>query len=396
MRCAFWMTLASLSLASVGAACGSFGTAPPPDASTPDADGGNVSSPDAAPLPDGSLPPPAEDGRACTKITGPSAPCVDCAREPLLSLMPASSDEPGPFVFGLAVDKTTLYWLEQSGPNAYDGAGTTTLVRAKPLGAPLSEVPRTIARVVSAYTRIVVTPTALWLASTSQATQVGKIEKSCSTNCTPKLMGMTRVASSVTAYDGGLALGDAAGFYHYVDDGNITSILVPAGVSSLTRWGAGLAYVSEGTSASNTVVIPDGVGLPLLSADPNAEKYPLYGASHIAASCGEPLWARQTFRQLVDSGARFHSAIVQVNGQSFAFDELTFAMMADTTHAYLGLPNGGGVRRVGKGDLVAKPVVSGVSAWSLALDDTYVYFDDHGTDRKKASLGIHRMKKAAP
>ncbi len=401
MRRAFWMTLAFLSLASVGAACTSFGTvpAPEPDASTPLVDGGDVPVPDAAPT-DGSLPPPPEDAGPCPKISGPSTPCVSCTADLLVPLMPASADEPGPFVFGIAVDKTTLYWIEQSGKGAYDGAGNVSLVRARSLGGATGETPRTLARVDSAYTRIVVTPTAIWLASTSKSSQVGRIDKSCASNCTPKPMGVPIVASAVTLHDGGLALGAADGLHFYADDGSTSSTLVSAGVSSLTPWGTGLAYVSQGASAPSSVMATTGETYSLLSVDPNLEPYTSRGASHVAASCGEPLWVRQVFRKPVDGGELFHSAIVQAGtkdggASGFGVSANVFSMVADSTHVYLGLPDSAGVRRVGKGEAIMTTVVPGVSAWNLAIDDTYVYFDDHGTDRTKSSVGLRRMKKSA-
>ena len=389
-------------LASVGAACTSFGTVPAPDAgpesdaSTPLLDGSEPSA-DASPAIDG--PAPEQDAGACTPVSGPSMGCSACSVEPLYTV-DADASGGGSFVFGVGVDATTLYWIEQSGSgtgmSAYDGSGATSVVRSLPLGG---GKPRTLATASASYTHLVVTPTSIWLASSSRATPVARIDKGCSQNCTIEPKDSALIVKSVVPFQGGIAVGADDGI-RLLSDGAATKFLgVGGGVSSLTRLGAGLAYVSQSASAPSAVAFTSGGSYSLLSADPSGDGYVSRGASHVAASCGEPLWARQVFRKPLDGGELFHSALVEAKAaggtSGFLINANVFAMVADTTHVYLGLPDSGGVRRVGKGEATMTTVVPGVSAWNLAIDDTYVYFDDHGTGGTKSSLGIQRMKKSA-
>lgn len=39
-------------------------------------------------------------------------------------------------------------------------------------------------------------------------------------------------------------------------------------------------------------------------------------------------------------------------------------------------------------------LVANRSAWSLAMTDNYVYFDDHGPFGAPRSVGIYRLKKS--
>lgn len=402
MRRAFWMTLSSFVLASIGAACTSFGTVPAPDAgpgpesdaSTPLLDGSEPSA-DASPAIDG--PAPEQDAAACKPVSGPNVGCSACSVEPLYTVAADPSGD-GPFVFGVGVDATTLYWIEQSGSgtglSAYDGSGATSVVRSLPLGG---GKPRTLATASASYTHLVVTPTSIWLASSSRATPVARIDKACSQNCTIEPKDSALIVKSVVPFQGGIAVGADDGIRQLSDGAATRFVGVSSGVSSLTRLGAGLAYVSQGASAPSAVAFTSGGSYSLLAADPSGDAYAPRGASHVAASCGEPLWARQVFRKA--DGTDFRSALVEAKAAGgttgFLINANVFAMVADTTHVYLGLPDSGGVRRVGKGESAMTTVIANVSAWSLAIDDTYVYFDDHGTDRTKSSLGIRRMKKSA-
>lgn len=348
---------------------------------------------DASPTLDG--PAPEQDAGACKSVPGPSMGCATCSVDTLYTVVPSTD---GPFVFGVGVDATNLYWIEQSGSgtgvSAYDGAGTTSVVRSMPLGGGAAS---TLATASAAYTHLVVTPTSLWLASSSRDTPVARIDKSCTKGCTIEPKGSALKIKSAVAFEGGLAVGADDGIRQFSDGGQSKLMAVSGGVSSLTRWGTGLAYVSQGASAPSAVAFTSGGSYSLLVADAG-DGYSPRGASHVAASCGEPLWARQVFRKPTDGGEVFRSAIVEAKSadrsMGIAANLNVFAMVADSAHVYLGLPDSGGVRRLGKGEMALTTVVPGVSAWSLAIDDTYVYFDDHGTGSTQSSLSIRRLKKA--
>lgn len=401
MRLSVRFGLGFLLLGSVSAACTSFGTVPAPDGgSVPEPGAGSSQLDGSEPLADASPtldgPAPEQDAGACKAVSGPSMGCTSCSVETLYTVV--SAEDGGPFVFGVGVDATNLYWIEQSGTgtgvSAYDGAGTTSVVRSMPLGGSTAS---TLAMANAAYTHLVVTPTSLWLASSSRDTPVARIDKSCTKGCTIEPKGSALKIKSAVAFEGGLAVGADDGIRQFGDGGQSKLVAVSGGVSSLTRWGTGLAYVSQGASAPSAVAFTSGGSYSLLVADAG-DGYSPRGASHVAASCGDPLWARQVFRKPTANGEEFRSAIVEAKAADrstgIAANLNVFAMVADRAHVYLGLPDTGGVRRLGKGETALTTVVPGVSAWSLAIDDTYVYFDDHGTGSTKSSHSIRRLKKA--
>lgn len=345
---------------------------------------------------------PADAGPPCTGVArGTASPCTSCKVTPIHTI-PApdggagdASAQAGPFTFGVAVDAAYVYWIEQSGGSApYDGVGARAVLKRKAHGALANAPAETMSNAFSVpYTRVAVTEHFVWLASGSRSGEIVRVSKCASAPCqsSPVATPTTRVGGLVAFRDAVVVAADGA-ITTYTEGDSSSSTTVRVGVNGLAHWQGGHVYTSEG-SGPGLVEGTSTTPLGLLQTDPTAPAYPAYGANGVAASC-DTVWARQIFRELTDAGAIFHAAIVRATpgaAKGFAFQRLVFAMQADATHAYLALPDKGGLARVDRDADGAFVAVPSVSPWSLAITDDAVYFDDHGTGGR--SIGIFAMKK---
>jgi hypothetical protein len=349
---------------------------------------------------------PADGGdtpRACAHLPrGAAKPCTTCVAQEFHSIVPRDAGG-GPFVFGVAADATHVYWIEQVGGNAYNGVGTTSTVKRKSLSP--GGIEESLVTTPTVFNRLALTSQHVWLGSGDPG-RVTRFEKSCPANaCTLVPLGVSESASRMVPFNNdGLAVATGGPIRTYNAQGTLSSFgNLDPGIRGLAWLGdSRLAYVVERSTAGPSEIKFVGGGdplpLPLLPSHPSPANsaFEPRGASHVAASCDGNLWAVQRFRKERLGGEEFVFAVVRANASLPAAGtpiDTVFFMASDATHAYLGLPNGQGLVRANP-DGTTTQVVTGMSPWSLAVTDEYVYFDDHGTLASTSSNGIFRMKKS--
>ncbi len=397
-RAAFCVGLAS----AVASACTTFGVDDPPegDAAVP-TEAAPPSSPEAA-VPDAAgpdAPPSPPDAGQCQRTRkGTTTPCTNCVKTPFYLPPPPSDGGPsGPHIFGVTTDATHVFWLEQFGGVSYDGIGNRTVVRRQALTTPSN--PETIASINEPLTRLAVVDKTLWVASGSRPAKVYSFDKGCvGAACTSPTYAAIDRASAMIPYRGGVAIAANGHVLTYEAPGDPPSdATIGRGVVGMTEWQSRIAIAADNNPASAASIgfTTGGPELALLPLSPNLPRYPSVGANMLASTC-EDLWAYQIFRPL-DGGAE-HTALVHVNApgnaRGVAVDLLTFAIGADATHVYAGLPNGNGLRRVAKGTAVLETIADNVSVFSFAVTDDTIVFDDHGLGGGKQSVGIFTIKKS--
>jgi hypothetical protein len=72
---------------------------------------------------------------------------------------------------------------------------------------------------------------------------------------------------------------------------------------------------------------------------------------------------------------------------------LVYAAVADARFVYLGFANAGGIWRLPKDGTGGPDILASGSAWSIAVDDTAVYWGEHGSDRSDFRGEIRRLLK---
>ena len=327
---------------------------------------------------------------------GAGQPCkAPCTTEEVYAAT-SGPDAFGPYIFGIAVDETYVYWIEQFGQSSVTGVGERSVLRRKGIAAP--SLVETLGTYQAAFSRMVVTKTAIWLGSFGTATRLKRITKPCSTlPCAATDVGETVVARSMAPYDGGVAIANGAAIVVYGEDGKSarTRADVPAAIG-IVEWKTGLAYVSEEQTSRTTIRVLDSPETrALLVADPAGR--PSLGATSLAASCDD-LWAYQTFDPLIQGTFPNSAFVLTASAGPIGVpikNKDTFGFAADATHLYGAHPERGGLSRVAVNAPTFEEVALGISAWSLAVDDTHVYFDDHGSRTGSLkSTGIYRIKKS--
>ncbi len=336
---------------------------------------------------------------ACVHLPrGVAKPCTSCVVDQVHAIVPGDATV-GPFVFGVAVDATHVYWIEQSGDRAYDGVGTTSIVKRKSLSSGSTEESLVTTGIV--FNRLALTSQHVWLGSGDPGF-VTRFDKSCAGSaCTLVPLGVLETASRMVPFKDGLAVATGGPIRTYNAQGSPSFVNVELGTRGLAWLGESrLAYVVERstTGPSDIKFIGGGDPLPLLPLHPSPANsaFEPRGASHVAASCDGNLWAVQRFRKERRGGEDFVFAVVRAGASMSPVGtpiESALFMASDATHAYIGQPNGKGLVRANP-DGTTNPVVPQVSAWSLSVTDDYVYFDDHGTLGSPSSKGIFRMKKS--
>lgn len=322
-------------------------------------------------------------------------PCSACTAEPVYEV-PQRDGGDGPFIFGVTVAGPHLFWLEQSGgTGAYDGGGTKTSVYRKLLAGGTPERLRDLA---GGFTRLVVNGDYLWLASNTRTTGILRLDKTCTVSqCIEvSVAGDFRINSMVPHKTGVAAAADGA--LVVVADSSATKVGVDA--VTLARFGDSLVYANDAVNTTMVSVLEPVATAPLSTAWATGGFKP-FGASLLASDCSKNIWAFQAFKGHLDGSPEVaHYALTRTSvgiatPASTAVTPPAYALVSDDTHAYAGFPDTGGILRWdGLSSSTVKPVAPGKSAWSLAMTDDYVYFDDHGADRGKQSLGIYRLKKS--
>ncbi len=397
---------ATTAACALAAACATFGGSPP---ASDDAGADSAAAPEAAPVPEAA--PPGDADASDASDAGPtscahsprgtSTACTNCVVEPV-HLIPARPDGgldagAGPFVFGVTADATHVYWLEQSGgPEPYDGNGATSALKRKKLGAVASAPADTLVQIAGRYDRLVVTDRDLWLGSGAPGEAIQRVNKACVAPCSLNDVVGRWVAKAMIPYGSGVAV--ATGSSIVLLDAARTLETSAPGASAVAWSGPGLqlAYASEGPGFEATVRFVDSNATATLLPTHPTRPLAAHGGSFLAGTCGRQLWALQRFSNVVDSGSTYGFALVHTGADAGPVGvdspELAFALGADESHAYLARPNNQGVLRWSPADGV-RAIAPGKSAWSLAVTDEYVYFDDHGTNRTTSSVGIYRAKK---
>lgn len=367
-------------LAVVISACTSFGSegeAPATDAGS-GADGGlsvdAAERPDATPLDA----PDAADAEAPTRCAlvprGTGTPCSTCETEPVVALGTK-------FAFGLAVDSSHIYWIEQ---DDRDGK-SAGVVKRKELGKSLPAEVVMDKALPEAPRHLVLTDLDVWIAGDPSTTaKVKRFPKNCANTCPVqnvtelqhKVLSMTRVGGDVA-----FLTPEAVRF------GSGSEIALQPPLGSL---GGGIGGFDKTAVAFVREVNPGDPSLPLqLLRSPPPSSFPLAanhpvantgrsrGASLVVGDC-DGLWAIQHFESgtaLVRTGPGMSTPrVVDTGGMTFALD-------ADTTHAYFARPNQlGGVFRADIGSGAVVPVVPSKDVWSVVVTNEWVYYDEHQQD----------------
>lgn len=383
-------------------ACTTFGSTPPVE--VPDGGAVTEAGVDATPASDATGL-PSDGGNdataplACAHLPrGVATPCTTCEVEQVHGIVPGDSGV-GPFVFGVAADATHVYWIEQFGGNAYDGAGKVSVVKRKALSG--GSEPETVVVPGPVFNRLALTSNHVWLGSGDPGL-VTRFDKSCAGSaCTLVPLGVPETASRMVPFKDGLAVATGGPIRTYNALGTASFVNVELGTRGIAWLGESrLAFVVERTTPgpSDINFVGGGDPLPLLLTHPSQANsaFEPRGASHVAASCDGNLWAVQRFRKATDGGEDFVFAVVRAGASMSAKGasiESALFMASDATHAYVGQPNGKGLVRANP-DGTTTLVVPQMSPWSLAITDDYVYFDDHGVSASPSSKGIFRMKKS--
>lgn len=378
-------------LAVVVSACTSFGSegdAPAIDAG-PGADAG--SSVDAAELPD--APPPAPDAAEaeaptrCTLVPrGTVTPCTTCETEPVALLGTK-------YAFGLAVDTSHVYWIEQ---DDRDGK-SAGVVKRKELGKSLPAELVTDKALPEAPRHLVLTDLDVWVAGDPSTTaKVKRFPKNCANTCAVqnvtepqhRVLSMTRVGGDVA-----FLTPEAVRF------GSGSEISLPTPLGGLGGGIGGfdktaVAFVREVNPGDPTSPLqlfrsPPPSSFPLVDKHPVANTGRSRGASLVVGDC-DGLWAIQHFESatgLVRTGPGVSPPrVVDTGGTTFALD-------ADTTHAYFARPDAqGGLFRADVGSGTVMPIVASKDVWSVVVTNEWVYYDEH---QQGGTARIMRARKSA-
>jgi len=303
--------------------------------------------------------------------------------------MPTEANAPGVFI-----DETpTLPGIDLSVPEpAAALASSDTAVKASPM--PAGRAPAgPLARVAGPYRHLVINGANLWVASADAARAIVRVDRACVENgCTFDNIVASMPVRSMVPYGAGVAIATGSSLVMLTQSTRLERV---APAVALARSGADLVYATETTT--ELAFVGSGATAPLLATDPTSSAFKPFGASLVAGGCDATLWAFQVFKKATDGGELANYVLTRTGvGATAAGIPVVppaFALAADTTHAYVGNADGQGVTRWAPGESVTT-IVPGRSAWSLAMTDDHVYFDDHGGLGAKQSVGLFRVKKS--
>jgi hypothetical protein len=381
---AVWDRLSSMSIRTRSAAlalvvvlgsvrCTTFGSSEVPlDASAASPDGSASPAIDSG-LADGGGREDAEIA-ACPGVTvGKKAPCAGpCPVEEIAAL----PTDVYPFAFAATAD--AFYWVEHATGNAMAGAGDRGVLKRRRHDG-MGGVETVLTNIDKAPRYAAIAGGAIWLVrDPAFSERVLRVPLDCSAACAgARELGNQRTFHSIAAFGQGVAVGANDEVFAFDSMGNpLPSIplsdLGPDGdLASLDgRLVAGtsrrespfLELLGPAEQLRLPTTLPDGPGAPK-------------AVTEVAADC-TGVWAIQLF----DTGHLLARAIRGGPPSAYALagKSLPSALEADSTHAYLAIPNAGGLYRT---DGTKLTELARGNVWSVAVAAEWVYFDDH-TSRK--------------
>lgn len=311
----------------------------------------------------------------CPGVTaGKLAPCVGPCGSEEIAALPANVY---PFAFAATAD--AFFWVEHSAGNASNGTGDSGALKRRRHDG-VGGVETVLANITKAPRYAAVAGGAIWLVrDPAFSERVLRVPLDCPAPCTAaRELGDQRPFHSVTSFGQGVAVGAEDEILVFDGTGNLLPPLPLADLGpegDLTSLDGRLVAGTSRRSSPFLEVLAATDRLELPKTLPNGTGSPR-AVTDVAADC-TGVWAIQTFDNghLLVRAARGASPTVYSLADKF----LPFALEADSTHAYLGIPNaGGGLYRTEGPKLVE--VTTG-DVWSVAVGTDWVYFDDH-TSRK--------------